>query len=159
MTEKELVESVFPHREAMYRIAFAITGDEDDASEAVQQVIVAVWEGNNDETVVNWKSYCMRSVRNRALSISQKRTVSLDSTDVAENDFPVFQDSFENRQELDRIKSIIDSLPGRQREVISMSVFGGLDNDEIAAATGLEDGNIRQALSRARKALRNALKM
>lgn len=52
------------------------------------------------------------------------------------------------------IERLIDSLPEGQRTAIRLSSFGGLDNNEIAATTGLSEANVRQLLSRGRRKLR-----
>ncbi len=62
--------------------------------------------------------------------------------------------SAEYRDQRQRIKNLIDSLPPGQRDVLRLSAFGGLDNSEIAEVTGMSESNVRQLLSRGRKRLR-----
>ena len=57
------------------------------------------------------------------------------------------------------IEILIDTLPPGQRDAIRMSGFGGLDNSEIAEATGQTENNVRQLLSRGRRRLRELLEI
>ena len=60
----------------------------------------------------------------------------------------------ERRNDADIIKACMARLPERQRAVVTMRDVEGLGYEEIGLATGLEQTNIRVALSRARKTLR-----
>ena len=53
-----------------------------------------------------------------------------------------------------RLSNVIDRLPASQAEVMRLSAFGGLSNDEIAQATGLDNQNVRALLSRGRRKIK-----
>ncbi len=52
------------------------------------------------------------------------------------------------------LSELMRSLPARQRKVLEMKICGDMENSEIALCLGLSEGNVRQLLSRGRKALR-----
>lgn len=68
-----------------------------------------------------------------------------DSTDSMEADSAI-----RHGDSVNLLNRIIDTLPPNQQMVIKMSTFAQCSNDEIAAATGLSDANVRTLLSRAR---------
>jgi RNA polymerase sigma-70 factor (ECF subfamily) len=58
------------------------------------------------------------------------------------------------RSDADRLAALLDELPERDRELISLKFGAGMTNREIAAATGLGESNVGTILSRAVQALR-----
>lgn len=85
----------------------------------------------------------------------KKPSVALE--EAAELRAPEETSSTEYRDTRRRIEILIDSLPPGQGRVIRLSSFGGLDNSEIAEATGQTENNVRQLLSRGRRRLRELL--
>jgi RNA polymerase sigma factor (sigma-70 family) len=59
--------------------------------------------------------------------------------------------------EHDLVRAALDTLPDRQREVLTLRFVAELPDVEIAAATGLSEGGVRSASSRGLAALRTAL--
>ena len=47
------------------------------------------------------------------------------------------------------LRRLVEELPPRRREVISLKYFGGLQNREIAAVLGLDERTVASNLSRA----------
>ena len=58
------------------------------------------------------------------------------------------------RSDAERLAALLDQLPERDRELISLKFGAGMTNREIAAATGLGESNVGTILSRAVQALR-----
>ena len=58
---------------------------------------------------------------------------------------------------LDRVRAAIETLPDRQREVITLRDVEGWTSAEVCDALGLSEGNQRVLLHRARGAVRRAL--
>jgi RNA polymerase sigma-70 factor (ECF subfamily) len=67
------------------------------------------------------------------------------------------QDALETAESLRVIREAIDTLPGAQREVITMRDVLGYDAEETCNALGLTDTNQRVLLHRARTKVRAAL--
>lgn len=68
-------------------------------------------------------------------------------------------DELERREELADLTKRLQALPEPQRAAIVMRELEGLGHEEIAAALGLTDGGARQAIYRARQALRDSAGM
>ncbi|MBP3535566.1 MAG: sigma-70 family RNA polymerase sigma factor [Muribaculaceae bacterium] len=142
----------------MFRTAFAVTGNAEDAEDAVQTALANLWERRERlDAVRSAEAYAIVGARNAALDIvaSRRPADSLDALpDRPESD----ADSPETRERAERVMRLIDSLPEPQRTVLSLRDLEGLSTDEIHAATGLSAANIRVILSRARAAVRKHFK-
>jgi hypothetical protein len=68
-------------------------------------------------------------------------------------------EELERREELADLMHRLQSLPEPQRAAIVMREMEGLSHEEIAAALGVSGGAARQAIHRARQALRNGAGM
>lgn len=57
----------------------------------------------------------------------------------------------------DRLRSAIDDLPGRQREVVTLRDIEGLTSEEVCSVLDISEGNQRVLLHRGRSRLRQVL--
>lgn len=156
MTAAEFKKKVCVHLDAMYRVALALCGNSADASDAVQDASVKLWESRDRlDGVVSVEAYCVAAARNAALSLIRARRHPADIDDVRG---VAAAASLEN--EIDaadaarRIRSLTASLPENQRIVLVMRDFEECEMDEIESATGLSAANIRVLLCRARATIR-----
>ncbi|MFL5732560.1 MAG: RNA polymerase sigma factor [Chloroflexia bacterium] len=58
-------------------------------------------------------------------------------------------DLVERKEAFRHLRSLVDELPPRRREAITLKYFGGLQNREIAAVLGLDERTVASNLSRA----------
>ena len=99
----------------------------------------------------------------RNIFLNQQRAQHLETDDadderlgnIADDDTP---DTLTERRELSEIAlKLVENLPEQQRRVMTMKDVDDRSMDDIVAHTGLELGNIRVILSRARKTVRQEL--
>jgi len=156
MTAATFKEKVCVHLDAMYRVALALCGNSADASDAVQNASIKLWESRDRlHSVANVQAYCIAAARNAAISMigSRRNSDSLDSAS------PVaagksLENEIETSDTVRHIKAIAATLPDNQRIVLTMRDFEGCEISEIEETTGLSAGNIRVLLSRARSTIR-----
>lgn len=142
----------------MFRTAFAVTGNAEDAEDAVQTALANLWERRERlDAVRSAEAYAIVGARNAALDIVASRRPA-DSLDALPDRPEPDADSPETRDRAERVMRLIDALPEPQRTVLSLRDLEGLSTDEIHAATGLSAANIRVILSRARAAVRKHFK-
>lgn len=154
MTEQQFRDVVMPHHRLMAGMAMAVLGDREDASDCLQDCMMALWNRRDElEHIDNVKAYCLRTVRNCALSML-RRTNRLETVipEIFESLDP--ETRLEHKDRLEKVMAHIETLPGPQREVIRMSAVLGLSNDDVAKMSGQSAGNVRTLLSRARKRLK-----
>lgn len=151
--KEEFKRLVLPCGHRMFAVAMAVTGDSDLASDAVQSAMLSLWE--NRAAVFKARSvegFCVTVAKRAAIDIMQKEPelCRVDAGVLNHSDTP-----YERSDEIAHIDSLINGLPPAQRNVIRMSAFAEMSNDEIAEATGESPSNVRQLLSRARRKLRS----
>ena len=159
MTEQEFRQRVLPLQRLMYGVALKMGMPPDDAADAVQETQVKLWrhrDGIPDDSG-ELRLYSMTALRNECISMLRRKKPSVALEEAAELRAPEETSSTEYRDTRRRIEILIDSLPPGQGRVIRLSSFGGLDNSEIAEATGQTENNVRQLLSRGRRRLRELL--
>lgn len=156
MTAAEFKEKACVHLDAMYRVALALCGNSADASDAVQNAAIKLWESRDRlGAVANTQAYCIAAARNAAISLinSRRHPDDLDTAGAIAADNSL-ESEIETSDRIRHIKAIAATLPDNQRIVLTMRDFEGCEMDEIEEATGLSAGNIRVLLSRARSAIR-----
>ena len=133
---------------ALILIARKIIGDEEDAKDVVQDSLLRLWQLK--EEVQNVKGFARILVRNRSLDLVRKRKTSVqvgltETTGIAPAD--------EHDERIERMMTLIESLPTMQQTVLRLRHMEGMEMSEIAELTGTTEQAIRQSLSRARRAV------
>lgn len=147
-----------PLHPKLYRIAFSLIGNAEDAEDILQDAYCKLWDKRNELTDIrNHEAFCVTLTRNLCLdylrsSIRKMERESLEGYDTADNFSPEIE-----LMERDRVKLVdrlIGELPENQQQVIRLSGIEGCSSEEIRQITGLSAINIRVLLSRARKTVR-----
>lgn len=159
MTGDKLTEIFIGMRNRLRWTALYITGNQDDADDALQDAFCRLWErrrfiavGGDDGCP---EGYMSRAVARSAIDLL-RRTNDCASMDDA-GDRPADDDvtAEDPADVLQRLVCIIDdSLPAMQREVMHLHDVEGLDVDEIAEFMSLTPVAVRVNLSRARSKVR-----
>lgn len=162
MTDGEFKRILLPQYRQMYATAFAILRDRDDASDAVQDVISALWQKRKRiEVHDNVSSFCNRTIRNHCIDQIRKNANRYFERIDALYHFQSGSNT-ESQASLNLTSSLImkclKKLNDRHRKVLTLSIFSQLSNDEISVATGESPENVRVILSRGRKTIKEFLK-
>ena len=83
----------------------------------------------------------------------QRATVPLDAIATRPGGESV-EDTVQLRDELERLGTLLEDLPARERELISLKYGAGLTNRSIARLTGLSESNVGTILYRVVRRLR-----
>ena len=165
MTKQEFKTRVLPTKAKLYRLALSMLNSRQEAEDTLQDVYLRLWnmrdqlmQYNSIEAlaVTVTKNLCvdkLRSYRNRKQNEGGLENILLASD---ERQDPV------QRLELDEsmrcVRKCIKELPQQQRLLIQLRDIELYSYGEIAEMTGLKVNNIRVALSRARKSVREEYK-
>ena len=143
-------------REQMLSLAGRITGNRDDAADAVQDAFVKLWQQQERYGTSSHASGAgMTAVRNTSIDLARRNR--------RRNDVPVEQiaDDITAITDEDRtivyqqVRAIIDKeLSANQRAIIDMREIQGMEFDDIADRLGMQPATVRVELSRARKRVR-----
>ena len=148
-----------PHSEVMYRAAYRLLGNAQDAEDMVQEAFIRLWEKR--ETAMqadNTEAYCVALAKNLCIDRLRLKRLNYANTPPENLDLPDesnLQHSIERRDRLEVAQKALDMLPKRQQEVVKLYDFEGRSVKEIQVETGLTNVNIRVLLSRAHQKLKN----
>lgn len=152
-------EIVRRYGKPLSRYAASIVGGrcEDVTQDAFSKALLAL---RRDDAEIDLRPWLFRIVRNTALNDLRDRPPSpelLAESLVGGGGNPA--EELERREELADLMRRLQALPEAQRAAIVMRELEGLSHDEIARALGMSGGAARQAIYRARRALRDGVGM
>lgn len=156
---KQLLLPLYPR---LQRVALRMLGNVEDAEDMVQEVYMKLW-GKREELpdVQNMEAYCVALTKN--MCIDRLRLAEVDRVDV--DDVPLslaaaddVVSQLERQDAVEQVKLIIETLPEKQQQVITLRDIRDCTFEEIEEQTGLTAVNVRALLSRARKTIRERFK-
>ncbi|HEU4599789.1 MAG TPA: RNA polymerase sigma factor [Solirubrobacterales bacterium] len=147
-------EIVRRYRRPLERFAAAIVGgrSEDVTQDAFSKALLAL---RGSEAEIELRPWLYRIVRNTALNDIRDRGPAPEQLSEALAGTASAAAEVERREELAELVKRLAALPEPQRAAIVMRELEGLSHEEIAAALGVSGGAARQAIYRARAALRS----
>jgi RNA polymerase sigma factor (sigma-70 family) len=147
-------EIVRRYRRPLDRFAAAIVGgrSEDVTQDAFSKALLAL---RGTEATIDLRPWLYRIVRNTALNDLRDRAPIAEELDEATPGGRSAAAEAESRQEMRDLMDRLQALPEPQRAALVMRELEGLSHEEIAAALGVSGGAARQAIFRARAALRD----
>lgn len=154
--ERELYDA---HVDRVYRLAYRLTGDGDQAAEYTQDTFVRVFdrlgEFRGEAALSTWiTSIALSMVYSGMRKVRRLRQRETDLDDAA----PMPATGRRAEPDLKRkLAAAIDALPEGYRTVFVMHDVEGYTHQEIAGALGIQDGTSKAQLSRARAKLREML--
>ena len=159
MDSESFKRRFLPLHQRLYRIAFAMTENANDAEDIVQDAYCKLWDRRDElDSVINAEAFCVTLVKNMCLDLLRSAKRNRREEDVAENLTLHSEESTDNgvieQENMNMINSLIDELPENQRQVIRLRGIDECSMEEIELITGLSAVNIRVLLSRARKTIR-----
>lgn len=139
------------------RLAALLLDDPGSCEEVVQEAFVrlfARWGGLHDQDRA--LAYLRRSVVNLSRSRLRRRLVAKRHPEYGDPHAASALDGALARLESDAVVRALRTLPRRQREVLVLRYYAGLDEAGIAAALGISTGSVKAYASRGLDALRAA---
>lgn len=158
MNAQEFKQRFMPYHRMLYRVAYRLTGNVQDAEDLLQDTFVRLWQKREVITKeVLTEAYLVIVMKN--LHRDKMRQKTLDSTDelteqIQPPDEGIPDEMAERRDEAFLMKDLIERLPQREHDIITMYLLDELSYSEIEDATGLKQGNIRQIVMRTRQKLK-----
>lgn len=143
-------------------VALKLLGDRAEAEDVVQETFLELWRraADYDPSRASPATWAVMVGRSRALDRLRARS-SAARVATAQAAEPVSADPapqpVEVREEQERVRSALSTLPPEQREVIELAYFEGLAQTEIAARTGQPLGTIKTRVRLAMEKLETAL--
>lgn len=157
MSQELFKAEILPIRDKLLNHAQKFMHDEQDAEDAVQEVLLKLWYiRNNLGDYDNVAAFATTVIKNHCLDRLKvkNRTEALDESHLtrAGTDNPHTELEHKSSEEL--IQRIVKTLPALQQAIIRMKDMEEYEIDEIAEITGTKAEAVRVNLSRARKKVR-----
>ena len=150
----ELVSEV---KDVVYRMALSLVGVEAEAEDITQDIYERVWRAR-DKVLLEERprAYVCRMTRNLAIDrLRQRERLTMGGSSEAER--RGVDDGSDLRDITEQTKSIIATLPEKQRLTIHLRDVEGYEIEEIAEIMDMDATSVRMNLSRARKSVREQL--
>ena len=158
MNAEEFKQRFMPYHKMLYRVAFGLTGNQQDAEDLLQDTFMRIWQKRELLTSehVN-EAYLIIMMRNLNLDRSRVKTldtsIPLDSISLpSDQNRP--DDKAEKQNEAFLMKELIEHLPQKEKDIIRMYLLEELSYEEMEACTGMKQGNLRQIVLRTRNKLK-----
>lgn len=156
--EAALRELIDRHRERLYRLAYRLLNDHDDASDAVQETFIRLWRHarryDPSQSLSTWLcTICARRCYDE-LRRRQRHRKTLDEIPVE----VVNPDALAASELVELLHRVVASLPPKQRVVYQLREIECLSTDEVATATHMSTDQVKANLFVARNSVREKLK-
>ena len=157
------------YRERVWRLAFNVLRDREDARDVAQEAFVRAWQAlpsfRGQSAFYTWLFRItlnaaadrarQRAARGRALGTERVPEADWERTMVDPTTAP--DEQARRAEERHRILRALDALPAHHRAIIMMSDLEGLSYREIAEVLDIPMGTVMSRLHNARKRLRGVL--
>lgn len=164
-------ELVLRHQTQIYRVAFRLTGNHNDAEDLAQEAIVEAFRAfDRYQPGTFFDRWLYRIMSRTYIDIVRRQNrrpvVSLDAPVGADGDplVTLLGDTRDDPQQMTEtmdldgaIQAALDALPQEFRAAVVLADIEGLSYDEVAGALRCPVGTVRSRLHRARQMLREAL--
>ncbi|MBL8603692.1 MAG: RNA polymerase sigma factor [Myxococcales bacterium] len=150
------------HGAALGRLSMAFLGSQAEAEEAVQETLLAAYDGfggyRAEASLRAWlfgiaRRVCARKVETRARREQRLRLVHNEADSAVGADVLLAQ-----RRRAERVRLLLEQLKPSERDAVVLRFDGELSFREVADACGVDEATARKRVSRALERLRHALK-
>jgi len=148
------------HLQQAFAVAYRILGQREDAEDLVQDAFVAALEHiDSFDERREFVPWLLRIVANRAINArryrERRRTEEIPADAATATRSPAAD--VEQRELEGRMRQALAALPERQRTIVQLSGFEGLNSTDIGEILNIPAGTVRWELHQARQALRATL--
>ena len=158
MDAREFKQRFMPHYKLLYRVAYHLTENAQDAEDLLQDMYLKLWQKRDDLPDEAMKeAYLVTMIRR--LFIDQRRLKHIDTTaelktELSPPDEQSLDRQIDIRDEARQMEELISQLSERDAKIIKMHLMEDRSYEEIEQDTGLSQGNIRIIVMRTRQKLK-----
>ena len=148
------------YQEGLYRYLCRLSGNGEDAMELTQSSFVKAYLSiGRFRGESSFKTYLYRIAtntwRNTVRNRGKRRSIDIDEVSIASGDNP--HDDVVRNQESIRFWSLVEELPARQKEALTLRIREGYPFEEVADIMGCSTGSAKASYHHAVGKLKNAI--
>ncbi|MGG1876505.1 RNA polymerase sigma factor [Paenibacillus cisolokensis] len=158
--KEALLQLILADQDAYYRLAYSYMGNEHDAMDALEDMIVTIYEKidqlHHGEAFYSWSktilvNRCKTLLRNRTRYLPMQEEEEASLAGMTDDNPFRYSESAMNMQEL------LSHLNAKQREVIELRYIHDLSYQTIADMTGAPLGTIKSRMTQGLKKLKDLI--
>lgn len=150
------------HHGAVYQFALRLVKNAADAAELVNEAMLEVWRGaskfRGESRVRTW---LLGIVNYRAIDLMRKRKPLAEdlgvAEDVADDGACEIHEALAGAESAQHVRTCVERLPGKQRQVVHLTFFEHLAYPEVAAVLAVPTGTIKTRIMHAKQRLMRCL--
>lgn len=155
MTSAIFKQIFLPFHVKLYRIAYRIMENQEDAEDILQDTYAKLWEKRKALAEIdNYEGFAVTVLKNTCLDFLKKKKIYfVQAEEAALSEVQSFSQQFETKNTIEILMHSIKTMPEQQKQVFQLFYRDQYSIEEIEDLTGLKSGNIKVILSRMRKLL------
>lgn len=157
--ETALETCVREHGGMIYRIAFCVLRNSQDAEDAAQETFLRALRSRKLADVTDSKAWLARIAWRIALDHRRTESVAIDAIAEPTSHLPDAESELLRAERTELLHQLIQSLPRDLRDVVTLSTVQELSGTDIAVVLGIPEASVRTRLHRARALMKEKLEM
>lgn len=147
-----------PFHRRLYRVAYHLTGNAQDAEDLLQDTYLKLWQKRDDlREEAMTEAYLVTLMQN--LFRDKRRLKRIDTSEDIEDhadppDEQSLSQTIEAKDEAQQMGVLMDQLPERDSTILKMHLVEDMSYEEIERDTGLSQGNLRIIIMRTKQKLK-----
>lgn len=152
-------ELVKPYQQPLFRVAFRLLGNTEEAKDAVQETLLKVWQKMDTfDPMRSFDTWLFAVISHHCYDVLQSlryrlRKVSLDQVTTRMTGTTP-EEAYVNKELAAELNRLLDKLSPKQRLVFVLKEIELLDTEHITTLTGLTGDQVKSNLCLAKKKLR-----
>ena len=153
---ERLFKDSYPH---MYRMAFSMVENADDAKDAVHQVFAQIWRNKPRVVENSIRGYLLAATRNQCLHLLRSRQLQRQMEEELQQEITA-SDNEEREELLQQLRQVIDNnLTEQDRRVLSLHYDDEMTYAETATVLGISASAVNKHITRSLAKIRQTLKI
>lgn len=152
---------ILPLKNKLFRLALRITLNPAEAEDVVQETMIKVWNRRDSwQQIDNIETFCLTICHNLAVDKMRRADSQTQTLDEALTAYqapvaPSPEEQAVQRDHIQLVRRIIDSLPEKQRSCMQLRDIEEKSYRDIATILGISEEQVKVNIFRARQAIRD----